>query len=184
MRKTLLTIVALLLTCYLLTAQQADNKDSLLHLLKTSKADTEKVKLQLKIGGQWLYDNYDSANKYYQEAFTLSKKINYTNGIWDYYRAHLDLLNLKGLKDSSIAFGTEMLEWSKKTNDSTKIGLTLYSIGYLHLLLHDNINAVKYFEESRAVLEHRFGNEVVDGYSYYYLGMIANEMHQYQKSTD
>ncbi|MFT3933713.1 MAG: sensor histidine kinase [Chitinophagaceae bacterium] len=184
MRKTLLATVTLLLSFYWLAAQQASTKDSLLHLLKASKEDSNKAKLQLAIGQLYVYNNIDSAHKYYQDALALSKKINYENGIWNYYRYHLDVLNLKGLKDSAVSFSAEMLEWAKKTNDSTKIGLTLYSIGYLRLLLHDNINAIKYFEQSRSILEHRFGNEKVDGYSYYYLAMIAGEMRQFQKAVN
>jgi signal transduction histidine kinase len=164
--------------------QSSVNKDSLLNLLGSAKEDSNKVKLLIETGKLFIYKKNRVAEKYYKDAFELSKKIKYNEGIWLYYKNYMDLLGTREKSDSVINLGLEMLDWCKTNADSTKTGTALYYIGYAYMILNDNENAIKYFEESRSILKQHFGTEKIDGYTYYYLGLIANGGRQYRKSAD
>ena len=71
----------LLLLSNAMHAQTLMNRDSLLRLLPTAKADTNSVLLYVNIGQQYESNDPGKAKYYYRLAGDLSEKINYPRGI-------------------------------------------------------------------------------------------------------
>ncbi|MBP6687090.1 MAG: tetratricopeptide repeat protein [Lacibacter sp.] len=69
-------------TNYFVSAQSS-NVDSLLRVLKTSKEDTAKVNLLVKIARLYRYKNTDTAFLYSKKALVLAEKLSFEEGIAD-----------------------------------------------------------------------------------------------------
>lgn len=182
MKKLLLYCIVFVIASTSVSAQTQANKDSLLHALQIAKADSNKVKLLLQLGKLYVYSDAKTADKYYLQAMELGKKINDNESVFECYAGRSDLLAIQGQNDSALNLCLEMLDWSKKINDSLKIGRSLSLIGIRYMGLHEMENSMKYFELSRTILERRDKSGKFEALANYYLGLINCELHQYNKA--
>jgi len=181
MRKILLIVFAGFMG-YHCHAQGVVDKDSLLLMLATAKADTGKVNLYIEIGKQYVATDIQTAMQYYQRAGELSKKIQYADGVMWYYAEMSDALSQKGMLDSALTIDFESLEWANKLRDSISAAKAFFNIGITYLRLDDLENAVAYCEKGRNLFA-RLGKTAFEGHVDDILQLIAKEMHQYRKGV-
>lgn len=143
------------------------NIDSLTNILRTSKEDTNKVKLLCRLSVSYTHLQLDSALKYANHSLELSNKLDYMHG-------KLLALNLlaqcyHGLGDlnKSLKYLNEKMELLKNSDDKVQISTTLGNIGLIYLGRSDHEKALDYMfkalkideelKNSRGVCRH-FGN--------------------------
>lgn len=112
MKKLLIIVCAFIISPKLMA-----QKDSLLHVLKTAKEDTSKIRLLLLIQKQYATKNYDSSLFYLNQTAELSKKLNtdkldfYINtGFSEYYYYNNDFVK-------ALSYATKNKEIAEKEND-------------------------------------------------------------------
>ncbi|MBP6659254.1 MAG: sensor histidine kinase [Chitinophagales bacterium] len=113
--KTRITLL-FFLSCFFTTAF-CNDLDSLLHILKTAKEDTNKVKLLLAIEDVYAATNIDSSFYYTQQCFLLIKKIKATDFIYSCNLSFAEYYYNKYDFENSIKYCLENIEIVKKKND-------------------------------------------------------------------
>ena len=107
-QKLLIVWVILIGSCIQLSAQKIGKKDVLRAIFSKIKPDTSTVSAWIDYGKIIQEESIDSADLYYQKAFTLSKKLNFKRGI---YRSYFNIIFLKGNRKQNIQ---EALKLSKE----------------------------------------------------------------------
>ena len=145
----------LLICCLAVSAQDAEQhkRDSMIGLLRTSKPDTNKVKLLNRIGDEYAYSDIPTARKYYSEAFTLSEKLDFTKGIIRYYSSEGELLNIEGKYSATIALLRKGVELSTQKNDKMRLGIMYENIGNTFGLMEKPDSALHYYLQSLSIFE-------------------------------
>ena len=105
----------------LLTSAFSSDLNSLLHLLRISKEDTNKVKLLLEIEDAIVGTNPDSAMYYTKMCKSLINKLNDTVHIYSCNIAIMEIYGVKGRYDSAIIFGKENLLIANKNKKTSQI---------------------------------------------------------------
>lgn len=102
---------------------QSSQIDSLLHLLKSQKEDTNKVNLLRLIGVE--YSNYDprKAIEYWQKGVQLSRKLNYTRGLARHFTNIGTGYSFLSKMDSTIMYADSGLKYSKILGDPDRLAL-------------------------------------------------------------
>lgn len=137
-------ISVLFLFSIMVQAQTIMDKDSLLHLLKTTK-DTALVKLYINIGQQYEGNNNDSAKYYYKASGNLSKKIGYKIGELKYIANYTYILNIEGKKEEALQLNHEAVQIALKLKDNKYIGIAYANVGSSYQYMEELESAVKYY---------------------------------------
>jgi serine phosphatase RsbU (regulator of sigma subunit)/Tfp pilus assembly protein PilF len=103
--------------------------DSLVKVVPTMKDDTSKVKALIDI--VWEYASNDSikAKKYAQQAFDLAKKINYNDGIGEYYNSMGNLKYEWSLSSEGIPYYEKAILVFQKTNNLARVSKMYSNMG-------------------------------------------------------
>ena len=156
MDKKILIILILLFTVNLTVFSQDKKKiDSLLNKLKIAKEDTNKVNLLNNLAYYYSKPNPDSAFLLGEEAFSLSKKINYTKG------KALSMQNIAytNYKNNDFAealnFYHKSLDYFIEIKDSSEITITYTEIAKIHYRLNNYDNAIKFMTKSLNIYEQK-----------------------------
>lgn len=150
MKKILFILIFFL--SYFFVFSQRQKTDSLLHLLKSSKEDTSKVKLFLLLVQQLQFTGGD-AKKYSEDALALAKKIGYTHGIADayYHLARYDYYvssYKESFEKSEMAFNL-----FRETADTNGMAFSLMCLGDAHYSIDDFQEAIIYYDSSIALFK-------------------------------
>ncbi|WP_165973200.1 sensor histidine kinase [Pedobacter sp. ok626] len=170
------------MTCFLCTAQ-VDKVDSLLKKIKVIQNDTNKIKLYYALADQYLNSNLKEAEKFCRKAEALSRKLNYKQGILDYYTNYSNVLYLNGRFDDRLKLDMEGMEYAKKNADSIDFARTMLNVGIGYSLIEDYQSAVNHIEKARDILI-KNNNYKYDGNIYNLLQLLYNYMHQYRKGAN
>ncbi len=128
--------------------QENATKDSLFHIIKTTKKPELKAKAFISLGRIYQNNNIDSSTYYLNRALKLSKiaklkkleaESNSQLGILYYYTAQY--LN-------AINYMKEAVEMYKDINDSNKISDILNNIGLVYTTIDKNDYAIDYLQQS------------------------------------
>jgi signal transduction histidine kinase len=98
-QKLLVVWLVLFSSCIQLSAQKIGEKEKLKAIFSKIKQDTSTVSAWIDYGKIIQDKSIDSANLYFQKAFTLSKKLNFKRGI---YRSYSNIIFLKGNRKENI----------------------------------------------------------------------------------
>lgn len=156
--------------------------DSLLLVLNTVQADTNRIKTTISLCGQFaLIGNYEKAMQYIQEAMLQSKKINYKKGIANSYNNIGVIYFYKGdyLKATdnyinALKIRQEIGDLKGVAASYTNIG-TIYNFqGQTNKVLENYLKAVEIFE--------KIGDKKGLAATYNNLGVIYKEMQNYEKA--
>ncbi|HVU53647.1 MAG TPA: sensor histidine kinase [Puia sp.] len=162
---------------------QPTKVDSLLRELGSAKEGPAKVKLYYRIANQYYKDDLKEAREYCALGLALSRKINYKEGVLDYYTYYSNILNVSGDFDSLLVMNREAVEYAKKYSDSANIGRTMMNVGIAYRQLDDYENAVSIIETAKGIFirngVHQYEAEVFD-----LLQVLYKSMHQYRKAAD
>ncbi|MDN3655605.1 tetratricopeptide repeat protein [Ferruginibacter paludis] len=152
MQKTILSAVFFMMPVVHF-AQQHSAKDSLLHLLATTKTDTTKANLYFAVAEQYENATPDSARYYISLGSELSKKISYKKGILKSYRLLSYVLSYQSKFDSVIYFNKLALDMARADKDSFNIGVSLFNIGSTYRFMSELDSAVQYILAGAKILE-------------------------------
>lgn len=145
-------LIALLFLSGSLCAQQS-NLDSLLKVLPNAKDDTAKVWLYIAIGNEYEYDDARTAEKYYLLARDLSNKLQYKRGTIKYISNHTQILNERGLYDSSLVLNRKALHIAKEINDKVATAKVYANIGNNFNYLEQFDSCSFYYETAKKCFE-------------------------------
>ena len=171
----------LLLLSDAMHAQTLMNRDSLLGLLPTAKADTNSVLLYVNIGQQYESNDPGKAKYYYRLAGDLSEKINYPRGIIKYIVNYTFVLNMQGLYDSSLILNQRSVALSRQIKDSVYLAKTLFNTGSVYRARGEYENAVRCYEEGKKIFG-RFGNADIQAQTDDILQLLYTDLKQYEKA--
>ncbi|WP_316829247.1 sensor histidine kinase [Pedobacter aquatilis] len=162
-------------------ARQSPERDSLLHLLKTAKADTNKVFLLIRYGQQLEDRSPVQAKQYYQQAGDLSRQLGFKKGIIKYIANYTYILNnVDGDYQTSIQLNLQALQLARGLRDSLLLAKTLFNVGTAYKMNSEFENAVKYYEEGKAIFE-QIGDVTASAQGYDILQLLYYYMHQYER---
>ncbi|WP_188763421.1 tetratricopeptide repeat-containing sensor histidine kinase [Emticicia aquatilis] len=125
----------------------------LLEKLKSSKADTNRVKLLNKIGDEYAYNDIKTARKYYLEGYELSKKLSFLRGIVRYFSSEGELLNLEGKYDQTLVLLREGVRLSIEKKDKMREGIMYENMGNTLVLMQKLDSATNYYFKSLSIFE-------------------------------
>lgn len=152
MKKSGLILYSILIN-FLCIAQHTEQKDSLLHLLKTAKEDTNKVFLLLQAGE--LYENAqpETAKQYYTQALGLSKKLYFTKGEIKFASYYTAVLNIQGKFDSALLLNRKAMALAKESGDQVAIMKTTFNTANSFAHIEKNDSAIYYYMQVLPMLE-------------------------------
>ncbi len=153
MKKLYLPLIFILLAQTAL-AQQA-TVDSLLKRISTSKEDTIKVWLLLKVADIVVHSEPPKARTYIQQAEVLSQKLKFNTGIIRCNENLGESYSLEGNTDSAMIYMEKNLKFTRQINDSLQIGIALLNIGALYRELSEYEKALSYSLEGKAIFERK-----------------------------
>lgn len=159
------------------------NKDSLLLLLPMAKDDTNAVQLYINLGQQYESNEPEIAKMYYRKAGLLSEKINYRRGVIQYINNYTFVLNMQGIKDSSLLLNLNAVEIAREINDSLYLAKALFNTGTSYRQLEDYENAVKFYEEGKKIFE-KYGDEFIEAQAGDILQLLYYEMKNYDRAIE
>ncbi len=161
-------------------SQDMMNRDSLLQLLSTSKEDTNKVLLFIKLGWQYEGNDMQAAIAWYQKAKQLSEKINYKLGLIKYIANYTFVLNQQEKYDSSILLNKQAIALSKEIGNAEYLAKSTFNLGSSYRYAAMNDSAVYYYEEGKKLFSTDEGfmqarmNDI--------LQVIYNDLGQYDRA--
>jgi two-component system, NarL family, sensor kinase len=162
-------------------AQELMNKDSLLKVLGSAKADTNRVLLYISIGQQYENNQPDSAIYYYTQAKLWSEKINYPVGLIKYVNNITYVYNMQGKLDSALQLNLYSVTIAEKINDKRRLAFCLANTAVTYMKMEQYENAVDYFLKATKILE-ALNNKEQLHVLYNDLSILYAKMRQYARA--
>jgi signal transduction histidine kinase len=145
--KIIRLIVVSLLFSQHVYSQSKHVVDSLLAILPTQKADSNRVNLLHKVANHYLNDNPNQSLKYFEEAFKLAESLELEDKK-AFFQDRLGYTNIVlGNYEKAINHYKVALDYFTKTNNYTKAYYCLGNIGVSYISLH------KYPEAQQSVFQ-------------------------------
>lgn len=180
--KKILVVLPFLLMSSICRGQATISRDSLLARLETLGEDSVKVSLLYTIANDYIKDDLDKAVQYCRRGEALSRKIEYMQGILNYYAHYSTILNFRGDFDGFLKTNLEAMEYAVKHADSSEFARTMLNVGIAYRQLQDHELAVRYIEEAKDILIKRNVHRY-DAAIFNILQMLYNSMHQYRRGV-
>ncbi len=157
--------------------------DSLVELIGGQGGDTLQVKTLLELGDQFEYTNPDSALVYYQNALTLSEKINSKKYIskCSYYIGVLFFNQNKYIE--SLAYYKKALKIDRKIKNQKGEATNLANIGLIYFNQSNYLKALSYYQQA-LLLNEEINNR--DGFAVNLgnLGTVYSSIGSYEKAVE
>jgi signal transduction histidine kinase/Tfp pilus assembly protein PilF len=130
---------------------QSQEADSLIRVISGQPDNTGKADNLLKLARHFFTIDPDSAMVYYKQAFTLSNRLSYAEGMAD--ALYMQSLILKGKADytSSLDYNKRFLELSDSLQDSLRLAKGFYHQGTLYQEVSDYDAGFRYCNKSLAI---------------------------------
>lgn len=155
-------------------AQKISKIDSLKKLIASTKIDTAKVWSLIALGNEIENSKPNEAYKYYKEAESISRKINYPVGILKSISNFTYILDLRNEFKTSYKYYIEAVNLSKKHQLGYQQGAALANLGSWYLRNDDAQKAIDYYSQAAAIMD-KFNNFTFS------LNLKANTTNLYQK---
>jgi two-component system NarL family sensor kinase len=147
------TVFALFTTaCF---GQDTGERAKLFAILKHSQQDSAKVLALIDIGYDVADRNPDSAISYYNQAYTLAKRINYTKGIFKYYACYGNILSMRGNFAQALDVSMKQVALAESSNDTRLIGAAYNNIAGSYTDLGNIDKALEYYLKAINIYEVR-----------------------------
>lgn len=134
---------------------QQNTVDSLLKRIASSKEDTIKVWLLIKVADILLNNEPPKARIYIQQAETLSQKLKFNAGIIRSNANFAETYSIEGKNDSAMLFFEKNLKFAREINDSLQIGIALLNIGAMYRNQSEYEKALSYSLEGKTIFERK-----------------------------
>lgn len=180
--KTLLLIAVFALPL-LANTQNITIIDSLKKTLLNAKEDTSKVFTLLYMGEEYETTQPDSSFYYYEQAGSLSKKLNHKYGRLRYIANYTYLLNTQGKYDESLVLNLEAVDIAEKLNDPVALGKALMNTANTYLNNQQHELSLSYFLKASPYIENS-GNPFFRSVLYSNIATVYFDLEQYPLSLD
>lgn len=121
--------------------------------IETAKSQETKVDAINELGLYWYNHNYDSATYYFKKAYTISKKINYNKGLFEYALSMGDVYSYQGKPEENKKLILEALKLAKSIKDKHREALFTANLGGAYANCDEFEQAIKYYQESIQLFE-------------------------------
>ncbi len=148
--KKVFFLLASLLSIHLSSlAKDEQQTDILLSMLKTSRDDTSRVGLLIRICCEkWKYAEYAEAKKFADEALTLSQQLRFTNGIAASYNQIGIVYWYVKDNENALAYHRKALTIYRQSGNQQGISEVLNRIGHDYADMPDYQKALDYFQQA------------------------------------
>jgi two-component system sensor histidine kinase UhpB len=146
-------ILALLLGCQSLMAQ-----DTLINDLEGAREDTNKVMLYYKTGAGIIYQNPQTAMKYFRAGVDLAIKLNYTSGVERCLGAVSFTFTNLSKYDSALVYINLSIPYAKKAGELKRLTLAYINRADVHTNLYNLSAALKDCDTAMQYAEKMTGN--------------------------
>ncbi len=179
------TSLILLLILYAIFISSAQNRvvDSLLNVLKTSKADTSKVNTLNNLSSKLAKTDSEQAVKYGDSAVELGKNLKFLKGVAMAYRQLGIIYTMKGDYEKAISNFTNSLDVFKELGDSKGEGRAYVNIGLVYRNQGKIEKALEYCNFSLTIFE-RISDKVGLATAYSNIGSIYNTQNNYKPALE
>ncbi len=150
--KVLFQLSLFFVATFYFNTTKANNIDSLLKVLKSAKEDSNKVKTLYQIGFLYGIEKSDSAIYSYEQAKSISKKINYTKGEIKYYIEITGLYNDMGKYDTALLLNFESVAIAEKFGDKKLLANCIANVANSFLNLKKLDSASVYYFKAETIL--------------------------------
>ena len=176
-------IVLLFLLCCLSSVSQPQKKevDSLLNLIKTTTADSLKVRCFLKLEYAYRFSDYKKGLEYAEKGLAIAKKINWQKGLALTYNSiggsYLD----RSKHSEALEYYAKSLTFSEK---NSKIRLsTLTNISNIYLREKNLKLSQNYINDAYKIANKLKDNEEI-AYCYYQMGLINRDKNNIKEAEN
>ena len=125
--------------------------DSLLEVLQTQPADTQRVHLLNDLGWEYKYDDATKARQYLQESIMLSKKINFKKGTAQAFNNLGVVAAIQGDIDQAMINYEQALSLRRELNDKKGVASLYNNLGNLQEEKGDYLGALENLQQSFAI---------------------------------
>ncbi|MDR2971967.1 MAG: tetratricopeptide repeat protein, partial [Bacteroidales bacterium] len=154
-----------------------------MQLAAVAPQDTNLAKLYFDIGEIYLFIDPQKAKPYYLKLDTLSKWLNWNEGRYLFAAGYTDILNWKGLPDSSIVILQQVLALAKEENNELQIAKILTYIGNCYNYKQWLETALEYYYEALPILE-KLNENYRLAHLYSFLGGVYDRLEMPNKSLE
>ena len=162
-------------------SQNAQEKDSLLNIIKTSKIDSLVIEANATLFYKTVYENTKKSEVYYKAIFKIAKS---KDNLFAYAKAY----NLKGIAsdvlgklDSANYFYNKSVWFSKKCKAQSVEGSAYNNIGLINWDQGNYLEALKYFNKALQIFE-IIKNKLLQANAISNIGLIYDDLNDLKKS--
>lgn len=132
-------------------SQQSSIIDSLLHQLKSSQSDSEKVVILNDLSWEWVSADINKSKTYANAALSIAVKTKFQAGIASSYNMLATAFDYAGEYDSSLVYFDKSLALRRKLKDKYGVANVLNNIGASFYFRSDFKNALFYYIEAEKI---------------------------------
>ena len=172
-----------LTTLPFIIVSQTLNIDSLQKVVSTHSDDTLKVKSLMRLASEMAYIDLEKSAYYTNQAYELSKELNYTHGIAEsLYQIGLYYMKYRNEPDSSLPFTNKAISVSDSMH-YLRILVKSFRLKSICETSQGDYSNMKYFALKCLVLSQELNDSVGIGLVYSELGMIASTQGKYDSAV-
>ena len=171
----------LLLFSTIAFSQNSKEKDSLLHLTKTSKYDTVRVDSYNKLFFNEVFSDVKASKKYFEAMFSFAKKKNLNYAYAKAFNAKGVFYDVTGKLDSAYLSYNKAIFYSKKAKLISTEGSAYNNLGLLDWNKGDFFKALQNYNKSLELFE-KIGNINYQGNTLSNIGLIYEEIDEPKKA--
>mgnify|MGYP001107425246 CR=1 FL=1 len=180
--RTLLLLLLGFILLHPVQAQSVHNRDSLQKLIEVTPNDSTKVKLYYLLANEYNSEDLKKAETFCEKGLALSLKLEYKQGVLDYYAQYATVMNFRGDFDGVLKLNLEALQYAKEHADAVEIARTMLNVGIAYRQLNDYETAVTYVEEGKNTLL-KMGVHQYEAETFNLLQLLYYSMHQYRNGV-
>jgi two-component system, NarL family, sensor kinase len=108
----------------------------------------QQVDALIEYSDMWFNENIDSAKYYARKAEEISKKNNYTGGLFKFYRTYSNFLVYEGKHDESLKYDMAHYKLAVKVGDKENIARSVANLGNSYNYKGDFAKAIAHFQKA------------------------------------
>ena len=181
MKNTLKVLAVLFITQ--IGYAQTSYVDSLVNVVGGMKEDTTKVKTLIDIVWEYAASDTLKAKRYGSDAFLLAKKINYSDGIAEYYNSMGNMKYEWGMGSQAIVFYQKALEVFLKENKQARVSKMYSNMGNAYGDMGEIAKAIEVHKKAIEISK-RINDKKGLSAAYVNIGSVYANSGDYKLSTE
>ena len=178
----LFTLLIFILIINIEAYPQSSEIDSLKNVIAGQRDSPEKADNLLKVGRHFYFEDYDSSFLYYEKAYILSEKLNYTQGRADALYVQSIIYKARADFKSSLSYIEKYIELVLYLEDSLRLAKGYYQLANA-LLDFNDIELALYYSQKSLELYIPLNDTVGILSNYNVLGLVYNLKAEYDSAA-